>query len=35
MLQIKIRIKIVSGSPCGVVAAEAKKAQSNWVILDK
>lgn len=33
--KIKIRIKIVSGSPCGVVAAEAKKAQSNWVILDK
>ncbi|KAL5768655.1 hypothetical protein ACOSP7_015202 [Xanthoceras sorbifolium] len=33
--KIKIRLKIVSGSPCGVVAAEAKKAQSNWVILDK
>ncbi|CAB4288291.1 unnamed protein product [Prunus armeniaca] len=33
--KIKIRIKILSGSPCGVVAAEAKRAQSNWVILDK
>ncbi|PRQ46812.1 putative protein kinase RLK-Pelle-PERK-2 family [Rosa chinensis] len=33
--KIKIRIKILSGSPSGVVAAEAKKAQSNWVILDK
>ncbi|KAL6221017.1 hypothetical protein ACLB2K_008769 [Fragaria x ananassa] len=33
--KIKIRIKILSGSPSGVVAAEAKKAESNWVILDK
>ncbi|XP_020536575.1 inactive protein kinase SELMODRAFT_444075 isoform X2 [Jatropha curcas] len=33
--QIKIRVKVVSGSPYGVVAAEAKKAYSNWVILDK
>ncbi|TXG61539.1 hypothetical protein EZV62_012902 [Acer yangbiense] len=33
--KIQIRVKIISGSPCGVVAAEAKKAQSNWVILDK
>ncbi|KAL6274517.1 hypothetical protein ACE6H2_025209 [Prunus campanulata] len=33
--KIKVRIKIVSGSPCGVVSAEAKRAQSNWVILDK
>ncbi|XP_050374232.1 inactive protein kinase SELMODRAFT_444075 isoform X2 [Argentina anserina] len=33
--KIRIRIKILSGSPSGVVAAEAKKAQSNWVILDK
>ncbi|KAF2285152.1 hypothetical protein GH714_038857 [Hevea brasiliensis] len=29
------RVKVVAGSSCGVVAAEAKKAQSNWVILDK
>ncbi|XP_059433461.1 inactive protein kinase SELMODRAFT_444075-like isoform X1 [Corylus avellana] len=33
--KIKVRIKIVCGSPCGVVAAEAKRARSNWVILDK
>lgn len=35
-LQVKVRIKIVSGSPCGgVVAAEAKRIHSNWVVLDK
>lgn len=33
--QIKVRLKIVSSSPGGVVVAEAKKIQSNWVILDK
>ncbi|KAG6658303.1 inactive protein kinase SELMODRAFT_444075-like [Carya illinoinensis] len=33
--KIKIRIKIVCGSTGGVVAAEAKSAGSNWVILDK
>ncbi|KAE8688431.1 Proline-rich receptor-like protein kinase PERK1 [Hibiscus syriacus] len=33
--QVKVRIKIVPGSPYGIVATEAKKAQSNWVILDK
>lgn len=33
--QVKIRIKIVSGSPSGVVAAEAKRIQATWVILDK
>ncbi|XP_057733378.1 inactive protein kinase SELMODRAFT_444075-like [Arachis stenosperma] len=33
--KINVRIKIVSGSPCGAVAAEAKKAQANWVVLDK
>jgi hypothetical protein len=32
---IQTRIKIVSGSPCGAVAAEAKKSQANWVVLDK
>ncbi|KAK9274859.1 hypothetical protein L1049_022113 [Liquidambar formosana] len=32
--KIKVKIKIVSGSPCGVVAAEARRAESNWVILD-
>ncbi|KAA8541699.1 hypothetical protein F0562_022851 [Nyssa sinensis] len=33
--KINVRIKIVSGSPCGAVAAEAKRAQANWVVLDK
>ncbi|XP_028779602.1 inactive protein kinase SELMODRAFT_444075-like [Neltuma alba] len=33
--KIKIRIKIISGSLCGGVAAEAKRVQSSWVILDK
>ncbi|KAK8509069.1 hypothetical protein V6N12_018158 [Hibiscus sabdariffa] len=33
--KVKVRMKIVPGSPYGIVAAEAKKAQSNWVILDK
>ncbi|QCE09035.1 inactive protein kinase SELMODRAFT_444075-like isoform X2 [Vigna unguiculata] len=33
--KINVKIKIVSGSPCGAVAAEAKKAQANWVVLDK
>ncbi|CAN6441445.1 unnamed protein product [Victoria cruziana] len=34
-LQINVKIKIVSGSPCGAVAAETKRAQANWVVLDK
>jgi hypothetical protein len=34
-LQINVKIKIVSGSPCGAVAAEAKRAQASWVVLDK
>lgn len=33
--KINFKIKIVSGSPCGAVAAEAKKAQASWVVLDK
>ncbi|KAI4350723.1 hypothetical protein L6164_005150 [Bauhinia variegata] len=33
--KIKVRIKILSGFICGVVAAEAKRVQSSWVILDK
>ncbi|CDY51732.1 BnaA01g37150D [Brassica napus] len=33
--KINVKIKIVSGSPCGAVAAEAKKAQASWVVLDK
>ncbi|GLU14354.1 hypothetical protein SLE2022_309300 [Rubroshorea leprosula] len=33
--KINVRIKIVSGSPSGAVAAEAKQAQASWVVLDK
>ncbi|XP_039143316.1 inactive protein kinase SELMODRAFT_444075-like [Dioscorea cayenensis subsp. rotundata] len=33
--KVNIKIKIVSGSPCGAVAAESKRAQANWVVLDK
>ncbi|KAI4381876.1 hypothetical protein MLD38_007901 [Melastoma candidum] len=33
--KINVKIKIVSGSPCGAVAAEAKKAEVSWVVLDK
>lgn len=33
--KINVKIKIVYGSPCGAVAAEAKKAQASWVVLDK
>ncbi|XP_010501127.1 PREDICTED: inactive protein kinase SELMODRAFT_444075-like [Camelina sativa] len=33
--KVNVRIKIVSGSPCGAVAAEAKKSQANWIVLDK
>ncbi|KAL2328812.1 hypothetical protein Fmac_022239 [Flemingia macrophylla] len=32
--KIKIRVKILSDSLCGVMAAEAKRVQSIWVILD-
>ncbi|KAJ8755940.1 hypothetical protein K2173_024485 [Erythroxylum novogranatense] len=33
--KINVKIKIVSGSPSGAVATAAKKAQANWVVLDK
>ncbi|XVF86799.1 hypothetical protein PTKIN_Ptkin18bG0071400 [Pterospermum kingtungense] len=33
--KINVNIKIVSGSPCGAVAAEAKRTQASWVVLDK
>ncbi|KAL5052744.1 hypothetical protein RYX36_033426 [Vicia faba] len=33
--KIKIRVKILSGSLCGAVAAEAKRVLSSWVILDR
>ncbi|WCJ39562.1 Protein kinase protein with adenine nucleotide alpha hydrolases-like domain [Euphorbia peplus] len=33
--KINVKIKIVSGSPCGAVAVEAKRILANWVVLDK
>lgn len=33
--QINVKIKIVSGSPCGAVSGEAKRMEANWVVLDK
>ncbi|PIA43059.1 hypothetical protein AQUCO_02000482v1 [Aquilegia coerulea] len=33
--KINIKIKIVSGSPCGAVAVESKRAQPSWVVLDR
>lgn len=33
--KINVKIKIVSGNPCGAVAAEAKKNNASWVVLDK
>ncbi|KAL3632914.1 hypothetical protein CASFOL_025898 [Castilleja foliolosa] len=33
--KINVKIKVVSGTPCGAVAAEAKKIQASWVVLDK
>ncbi|KAK1365296.1 Proline-rich receptor-like protein kinase PERK13 [Heracleum sosnowskyi] len=33
--KIKLKVKVLCGSPSGVVAAEGKKAQTHWVILDK
>ncbi|XP_022720908.1 inactive protein kinase SELMODRAFT_444075-like [Durio zibethinus] len=33
--KINVKIKIVSGSLCGAVAAEANQAQASWVVLDK
>uniref|UniRef100_A0A1J3HGU1 Inactive protein kinase n=1 Tax=Noccaea caerulescens TaxID=107243 RepID=A0A1J3HGU1_NOCCA len=33
--KINVRIKIVFASPDGVIATEAKKSNSNWVILDR
>jgi len=35
IMQINVRIKIVFASLDGVIAAEAKKSNSNWVILDR
>ncbi|KAJ0962628.1 hypothetical protein J5N97_027750 [Dioscorea zingiberensis] len=33
-VEVNNKKKIVSGSPCGAVAAESKRAQANWVVLD-
>nr|GME21752.1 inactive protein kinase SELMODRAFT_444075-like isoform X1 [Ipomoea batatas] len=33
--KIQLKIKVISGSECGVVAAEAMKTQTHWVVLDK
>ncbi|WZZ07536.1 hypothetical protein YC2023_093457 [Brassica napus] len=33
--KVNVRIKIVSGSPCGAVTSEAKESQATWVVLDK
>lgn len=30
-----MRIKVVSDTPSGAVAAEAKRNKANWVVLDK
>ncbi|KAD6795189.1 hypothetical protein E3N88_06085 [Mikania micrantha] len=32
---IKMKMKVISGTQCGVVAAEAKKTPTQWVVLDK
>lgn len=34
-IEVKVRIKVVSGIPGGAVAAEAKSNAANWVVLDK
>ncbi|KAG8051423.1 hypothetical protein GUJ93_ZPchr0001g31293 [Zizania palustris] len=33
--KINVKTMIVSGSPPGVVAAESKRAQASWVVIDK
>lgn len=33
--KVNVKMKVVSGSPSGVVAAESKRAQASWVVLDK
>ncbi|KAJ0885800.1 putative protein kinase RLK-Pelle-PERK-2 family [Helianthus annuus] len=32
--KIKMKIKVISGTPHGIVAAEAKKTETQWVVLD-
>lgn len=33
--QMKVKVKVISGSRSGVVAAEARKVHTRWVVLDK
>ncbi|KAI0508145.1 hypothetical protein KFK09_014279 [Dendrobium nobile] len=33
--KVNVKVKVVSGSPSGVVAAESKRANASWVVLDK
>lgn len=33
--KINVKVKVLSGSPSGIVAAECKRAAATWVILDK
>lgn len=35
ILQIKVKVKVICGSQSGVVAAEARRVQTRWVVLDK
>ncbi|CAJ1972640.1 unnamed protein product [Sphenostylis stenocarpa] len=34
-VEVRVKIKVVTGSPSGAVAAEARWSGSHWVILDK
>lgn len=34
-LQVRVKIKVVTGTPSGAVAAEARWSGFHWVILDK
>uniref|UniRef100_A0A1D1YPJ4 Inactive protein kinase SELMODRAFT_444075 n=1 Tax=Anthurium amnicola TaxID=1678845 RepID=A0A1D1YPJ4_9ARAE len=33
--KVNVKIKIVSGTPAGAVAAESKRVQASWVVFDK
>ena len=35
IMQVRVKIKVVTGTPGGAVAAEARWSGSHWVILDK
>ncbi|GJN15373.1 hypothetical protein PR202_gb02281 [Eleusine coracana subsp. coracana] len=35
VVQINVKVKVLSGSPSGCVATESKRAQASWVVLDK